>query len=251
MTHVRSVDGQTNTTTHRAAPFPRRRTSAYVQKELKSHESGQCVDVPNNTLINGMNVELFDCRGGSNQLWTQTPARQLTVFEGKCLDVDGGAVADGTPVQIWDRNSTGAQQWTVRLDGSVLNPASDKRLTAAGAALVIRSGIGAATQKWARGAAADPVKGLGSGSCLDVPGGKTDNGTRPALWDCNGGANQTWTSMASNQLRVFPAECLAVSGGAAGDRSAVVISDYDNSASRQWRARADGSIVGVASGTCP
>ncbi|MGQ4488636.1 glycoside hydrolase family 97 catalytic domain-containing protein [Streptomyces sp. SAS_281] len=224
--------------------------SADVDGVLKSQESGLCVDVPNNAQTNGTDVQLFDCHGASNQLWTQTPARQLTVFAGKCLDVDGGASADGTPVQIWDCNNTGAQQWTVRPDGSVLNPASDKCLTAAGSALAIRACDGGALQRWSRGAVTGPVRGAGSGRCLDVPNSNADNGTRPALWDCNGGANQTWTSTASNQLRVFPTECLDVSGGAIADGSAVIISDCNNSASQQWRVRSDGSIVGVASGKC-
>lgn len=224
--------------------------SADVDGVLKSQESGQCVDVPNNAQTNGTDVELFDCHGGSNQLWTQTPARQLTVFDGMCLDIDGGATADGTPVQIWDCNNTGAQQWTVRSDGSVLNPASDKCLTTDGGALVIRGCDGAAAQKWARGAVAGPLRGAGSGRCLDVPGGQADNGTRPALWDCNGGANQTWTSTSSNQLRVFPTECLDVSGGATADGSAVIITDCTGSASQQWRVRSDGSIVNAVSGKC-
>ncbi|NED83245.1 RICIN domain-containing protein, partial [Streptomyces sp. SID11233] len=67
---------------------------------------------------------------------------------------------------------------------------------------------------------------------------------------CNGGANQTWTSTASNQLRVFPTECLDVSGGATADGSAVIITDCTNAASQRWRVRSDGSVVGVASGKC-
>ncbi|MET9552651.1 glycoside hydrolase family 97 catalytic domain-containing protein [Streptomyces sp. NPDC006645] len=223
---------------------------------LKGQESGLCVDVPNSTQTNGTDVKLWECNGGSNQLWTQTPSRQLTVFAGKCLDVDGGNTADGTVVQIWDCNSSGAQQWSVNTDGSVVNPASGKCLTsrghgtASGTALEIRGCDGGAHQKWARAAAAGPLKGQESGRCLDVPGNATDNGTRPALWDCNGGANQTWTSTASNQLRIYPTECLGVSGGSTADGSAVVITDCDNTAGQQWRVRSDGSIVGVASGKC-
>ncbi|NED89801.1 hypothetical protein G3I76_58220, partial [Streptomyces sp. SID11233] len=80
--------------------------SAALDGVLKSQESGQCVDVPNDSRTDGTDVQLFDCHGKPNQLWTQTPARQLTVFDGKCLDVDGGASADGTAVQIWSCNNT-------------------------------------------------------------------------------------------------------------------------------------------------
>ncbi|MFG3133205.1 RICIN domain-containing protein [Streptomyces tendae] len=223
---------------------------------LKGQESGRCVDVPGRSQTDGTDVALWECNGNANQVWTQTPARQLTVYAGKCLDVDGGGTADGTPVQIWSCNSTGAQQWTVSGDGTVVNPASGKCLTAldhgmgSGTALVIRGCDGGAHQKWSRGGTAAPVKGQESGRCLDVPGGRTDNGTRPALWDCNGGANQTWTSTASNQLRVFPTECLDVSGGATADGSPVVIADCGDSTSQQWRVRSDGAIVNVKSDKC-
>jgi hypothetical protein len=36
-----------------------------------------------------------------------------------------------------------------------------------------------------------------------VPGANQTNGTKPALWDCNGGTNQAWTSTNTNQLTVF------------------------------------------------
>jgi hypothetical protein len=230
--------------------------SANYDGVLKGRESGRCIDVPGRSQTDGTDVALWECNGNPNQLWTQTPARQLTVFAGKCLDIGGGGTADGTPVQIWGCNNTGAQQWTVGADGTVVNPASGKCLTARdhgqgnGTALEIRGCDGGAHQKWTRGGNAGPVKGQSSGRCLDVPGGRGDNGTRPALWDCNGAANQTWTSTASNQLRVFPTECLDVSGGSTADGSAVVINDCNNTQSQQWRVRSDGSVVGVASGKC-
>ena len=34
-----------------------------------------------------------------------------------------------------------------------------------------------------------PVRGAGSGRCLDVPGGSTANGARLTLWDCHTGSN--------------------------------------------------------------
>ncbi|MFJ8857548.1 glycoside hydrolase family 97 catalytic domain-containing protein [Streptomyces sp. NPDC102451] len=223
---------------------------------LKGQESGRCVDVPGSARTDGTDVKLWECNGDPNQLWTQTPSQQLTVFDGKCLDVDGGGTVDGTVVQIWSCNGTGAQRWSLGADGSVVNPASGKCLTARGhgtaddTAMEIRRCDGGAHQKWERTAVAGPVKGQASGRCLDLPNSATDNGTRPALWTCNGGANQTWTSTASNQLRIYPTECLGVTGGATADGSAVVISDCNNTPSQQWRVTSGGAIVNVASGTC-
>ncbi|MFJ4438997.1 RICIN domain-containing protein [Streptomyces sp. NPDC088923] len=110
----------------------------------------------------------------------------------------------------------------------------EARLTSAGTALVIRGCDGAAAQKWARDAVAGPVKGAGSGRCLDVPDGRTDDGTRPALWDCDGGANQTWTSTASNQLRVFPTECLDAYDAGTANGTQVIIWPCDGAAHQKW-----------------
>ncbi|MEK8110367.1 ricin-type beta-trefoil lectin domain protein [Micromonospora sp. M12] len=47
-------------------------------------------------------MALWDCNGGTNQSWTATPSRQLTVYGNKCLDVNGAGTTDGTAVQIYD-----------------------------------------------------------------------------------------------------------------------------------------------------
>jgi hypothetical protein len=223
---------------------------------LKGQESGLCADVPGAATTNGTAVNLWDCNGGTNQKWTLTPAKAITVYGNKCLDVNGGATADGTAVQIWDCNGTGAQQWNVNADGSVVNVGSGKCLdatghgTTPGTALEIWGCNGGNNQKWARGAVAGPLKGQGSGRCVDVPGGNQANGTKPALWDCNGGTNQIWVSTTTNQLTVFDTKCLDVVGGATADGTAVQIYDCNGSAAQQWRVRSDGAVVNVGSGKC-
>ncbi|WP_281178613.1 RICIN domain-containing protein [Streptosporangium amethystogenes] len=34
---------------------------------------------------------------------------------------------------------------------------------------------------------------VGANKCLDVPNNATANGTKLAIWSCNGGGNQRWT----------------------------------------------------------
>jgi hypothetical protein len=41
--------------------------------------------VPNSSTANGTQVQLYDCSAGSNQLWTSTSSKQLTVYGDKCL----------------------------------------------------------------------------------------------------------------------------------------------------------------------
>jgi len=94
------------------------------------------------------------------------------------------------------------------------------------------------------------LRGTGSGRCLDVPNGVETNGTLPALWDCNGAANQKWTSTGTDELRTAGGRCLDVTGGSSANGAAVELWTCNGGTNQQWRFRSDGSIVGVGSGRC-
>lgn len=95
------------------------------------------------------------------------------------------------------------------------------------------------------------LKDRQSGLRADVPGASRTNGTQLALWDCNGGANQSWTSpTTTDQLSVYDSKCLEVTGGATADGGPVEIWDCNSSAAQQWLVRSDGSFVNVGSGKC-
>jgi hypothetical protein len=117
--------------------------------------SGRCVDVPNATTANGTQVQLWDCHGGTNQRWTYTAGRQLTVYGNKCLDANGQGSSNGTAAIIWDCNGQANQQWNINANGT--------------------------------------ITGVQSGLCLDAAGLGTANGTRIQLWSCHSGTNQQWT----------------------------------------------------------
>lgn len=115
--------------------------------------SGKCLDVPGFSQSNGTQTQIWDCHGGTNQTWTSTSAKQLTVYGGaKCLDATGTTA--GAKVAIWDCNGSTNQQWNRNSNGTVTS---------------VRSGL-----------------------CLDVTGASTAGGTPVHLWDCNGGSNQQW-----------------------------------------------------------
>jgi O-glycosyl hydrolase len=94
------------------------------------------------------------------------------------------------------------------------------------------------------------LRGVGSGRCADVPGLSQTNGTQLALWDCNGGANQTFTLTASKQLQVYGSKCLDVAGASTADGAKVQIWDCNGQPNQQWNVNADGTVVGVGSGKC-
>jgi O-glycosyl hydrolase len=126
-----------------------------VGGQLVSAQSGRCLDVPNASQTNGVQVTIWDCNGGPNQQWTQLSDGGLRVYGTKCLDVLDQGTAPGSAVGIWDCNGGANQRWTLNGDGT--------------------------------------IAGAQSGLCLDVTGEATANGTPVQIWTCGGGANQRWT----------------------------------------------------------
>jgi alpha-galactosidase len=121
---------------------------------LRGVGSNRCLDVPNSSQTNGVQLQIFDCSGGANQQWTLTASGQLMVYGTKCLDAFNNQTTAGTKVEIWDCNGGTNQQWRLNSDAT--------------------------------------VTGVQSGLCLDVTGARTANGTLVELWTCNGGSNQKW-----------------------------------------------------------
>ncbi|GAA4601236.1 dienelactone hydrolase [Actinoplanes octamycinicus] len=87
-----------------------------------------------------------------------------------------------------------------------------------------------------------------SGRCVDVPNATHNNGTRVQLYDCNGQANQQWTSTSSKQLTVYGNVCLDAAGS--GNGAAVQIYSCNGQSNQQWNVNANGTITGVQSGRC-
>jgi lysophospholipase L1-like esterase len=120
---------------------------------LRGVGSNRCLDDPNSSTTNGVQMQIYDCWGGTNQQWTYTSSSQLQVL-GKCLDANGKGTTAGTTVIIWDCNGQTNQQWRLNSDGS--------------------------------------ITGVQSGLCLDVAAAGTANGSKVQLWTCNGQSNQKW-----------------------------------------------------------
>ncbi|GAB3444693.1 endo-1,4-beta-xylanase [Actinophytocola sediminis] len=125
--------------------------------ELRSVGADRCVDVPNATTNNGTQVQLWDCHGQSNQLWSYTSSNELTVYGSKCLGASGRGTTNGTAVVIWDCDGDSNQQWNLNANGTITNAQS--------------------------------------GLCLDAVGSGTANGTRIQLYSCTAGTNQQWTGI--------------------------------------------------------
>ncbi|MFC3744315.1 RICIN domain-containing protein, partial [Paractinoplanes deccanensis] len=86
-----------------------------------------------------------------------------------------------------------------------------------------------------------------SGRCLDVPNSTTANGTQPVIWDCNGAANQRWTT-AGQSLQAL-GKCLDAAPGATAGAKAQIW-DCNGGTNQQWTFQTNGTIRDNQSGLC-
>ncbi|MCZ7440379.1 endo-1,4-beta-xylanase [Micromonospora sp. WMMC241] len=94
---------------------------------ILGNQSGRCVDVPNSSQTNGTRVQLYDCHGQTNQQWTYTGSKQLTIYGGsRCLDAAGSG--NGAAVQIYGCNGQANQQWNVNSNGTITGAQSGRCL---------------------------------------------------------------------------------------------------------------------------
>lgn len=95
------------------------------------------------------------------------------------------------------------------------------------------------------------LRGADSGRCLDVPGGKTESGTKLTLWDCNGGSNQQWSyDTATKALGVYGNKCLDSDSVSTVNGTPVLIRDCTGGATQQWDVVSGGTVKNVGLGLC-
>ena len=120
--------------------------------ELRNVYYNQCLDVPDSSQANDVQLQVHGCLNGGNQQWTRQANGEITVYNGtKCLDAFGFGKTNGTQVVIHDCPGGTNQQWLFFSDGT--------------------------------------VRGVDSHLCLDADLGSPQN---LQLWSCGGGTNQKW-----------------------------------------------------------
>ncbi|WP_052398309.1 glycoside hydrolase family 27 protein [Streptomyces sp. NRRL F-5123] len=94
---------------------------------------------------------------------------------------------------------------------------------------------------------------VGAGKCLDVPNSSTTAGTQVQIWDCSGGANQSWTRTSSGQLAVYSGSsqmCLDAYNNQTSPGTKVEIWSCNGGANQQWSVNSNGTVTGTQSGLC-
>ena len=72
-----------------------------------------CLDATNYGTTNGTKLQLYSCRGTTNQEWTFSVKHALVgVGSGLCVDVTKYGTANGTQLQLWQCSDTSNQQWS-------------------------------------------------------------------------------------------------------------------------------------------
>jgi hypothetical protein len=103
------------------------------------------------------------------------------------------------------------------------------------------------------GGSTGALHAVGAGKCLDDPNSTTTLGTQQQIWDCSGGANQTWTHTSSNQFTLTVGGstlCLDANGQGTTQGTKVIIWSCNGQSNQQWNVNANGTITGAQSGLC-
>jgi hypothetical protein len=150
--------------------------------------SGRCLDDPSgNTTPGAVQLQLYDCLGGTPQTW-RLPPGPMTLPGGLCSDVLNADPASATAIQLYACNSSDAQRWftpgdkTIRVLGKCLDVA--RAGTANGTPAQLYDCNGTPAQQWVSrpdGSLLNP----NSGRCLDDRDGLQHSGDRLQIYDCN------------------------------------------------------------------
>ena len=124
-------------------------------QELQKDTQVPCMDDAGNSTTTGNKVQMWTCRGDTEQRWTMKSTGTIQIDGGFCLDSKGGATTSGTLV--------------------VLDPCSKT----------------AGSQIWTAGPN-DSLRQQASGLCLADPAGNTVNGTQLQILTCDGSNGQAW-----------------------------------------------------------
>ena len=99
------------------------------------------------------------------------------------------------------------------------------------------------------GGSTGPItSGANSSKCVDDNGLSSANGTKIQIWDCNGGANQSWTVEPDGTLQVY-GKCMDITGANYGNGTNIELWQCNGGANQQWQA-SNGILVNPASGKC-
>ncbi|GAA4877001.1 extracellular catalytic domain type 1 short-chain-length polyhydroxyalkanoate depolymerase [Kitasatospora terrestris] len=166
------------------------------------------------------------------------------------LGVSRTPSATDTPASGWTRTRYNNSAGTTQVEAYSIAGAGHQ-LPVQGAGMAANAvhfmGLDAASSGSTTGA----LRAVAAGKCLTDP--STTAGTQQQISACGGGANQTWTRTASNQLTVAVGGstlCLDASAKGTTNGTKVIVWSCNGQPNQQWQVNPNGTVTGVQSGLC-
>ncbi len=98
-------------------------------------------------------------------------------------------------------------------------------------------------------AAGQMIIGAGSNRCVDVSGGRSDDGAKIQLWDCHGGPEVRWTWRGQQLVNSRTGKCLDVTGNGTVEGTRVQQWTCNTAGGQQWQF-VNGNLRNPQSGKC-
>lgn len=184
---------------------------------VKVASTGKCLDVPNSSTADSVQLQQWSCNSTAAQQWDFTYVGN-SLYEiknansGKCVDLKAGGTANGTVIQQYACNQGSNQRFKVTGLGNgqyQIVPSATTRAveiagasTADGAKTDIWDNTSANNQKWTLeqvSYAPNVVNGtyrfisVNSNKCIDLPNSSTSPGQALQQWTCNSTNAQNFT----------------------------------------------------------
>jgi hypothetical protein len=177
-----------------------------------------CLSPAGDAFAPGVKLRLFPCTYYRDQQWSCSqgagpPPIPVPNFKkpvniiseaapSKCLDVPGGKATAGNNIDLWDCVGIAGQSFLFNSDGTLRTSVDNTmcmELTSGvkqGNFIQLAKCSADSKQKFGYDTKMGTVYAAASASdaslCLDIPGGKTDDGAKLWVWACNGLGQQKW-----------------------------------------------------------
>ncbi|MFJ8434497.1 ricin-type beta-trefoil lectin domain protein [Kitasatospora sp. NPDC094019] len=209
----------------------------------------KCMDANGGT--DGSRLQLYNCWNGDNQHFTFRTDGTLRTLD-MCVTADGVDNGSAVNLRTCVPDAPG-QRWTLRPDGTLYNPGSERCLDDPGAGgtdglqLWLWDCHGFGNQKWTS-TANRPVNlhsGANNAKCMDANG--PDEGSQIQLYDCWNGLNQRYDLRTDRTVRVYE-KCVTADGNV--DGSPVTVRSCTGADTQKWELRGDGTLYNAAVDRC-
>lgn len=172
---------------------------------INSNDTSKCVDIAGMNTANGTTAWVWDCWGGSNQLWSPAAGLNLVGLAGKCLDAGTATAGNAlnSRATLYSCNQAPQQQWVFDrglvkgLGGLCLTMQNSKVYS--GAPLVMSSCLddsGPTGQHWYMKTDTTIASSDNASLCINVLGGNSADGAPVSAYTCTAGAaNNFWRQL--------------------------------------------------------